>query len=90
MDDSPRLQIENEESKQRAKEEICHLQEVTRPDVFGMIPQECGPGLSCLSRCARMFHVLLNGAFADANAQLQQLTSNTFGSQDADFVPPFP
>lgn len=35
---------------QRTKEKVCNLQEITRPDVFGMIVQEGGPVLSSLSR----------------------------------------
>ncbi len=50
MDDSPRVQIDNEEGKQRTKEKVCDLQEITRPDVFGMRVQEGGPVLSSLSR----------------------------------------
>lgn len=50
MDDSPRVHIDNEEGKQRSKEKVGNLQEITRPDVFGMIVQEGGPVLSSLSR----------------------------------------
>ena len=53
------------------KEEVCDLQAITRPDVFGMVLQEGGPVLSSPSWCASMPHVLLNGAFADADAQLE-------------------
>jgi len=50
MNDSPRVHIDNEEGKQRAKEEVCDLQEITRPHVFGMVLQEGSPVLSSSSR----------------------------------------
>ncbi len=71
MDDFTKLHIDNEEGKQRAKEEVCDLQEITRPDVLRMVLQESGPVLSSPSWRASMPHVLLNGAFGDADAQLE-------------------
>ena len=50
MNDSPRLHIDNEEGKQRMKEKVGDLQEITCPAVFGMRVQEGGPILSSLSR----------------------------------------
>ena len=35
-----------------------------------------------------MSHVLLNGAFADADAQLEESATDPFRSQDADSAPP--
>ncbi len=68
MDDSARVQFDDEEGKQGAKEEVGDLQEITRPDVFGMILQEGSPGLSSWSCGTDLPHVLLDGAFADADA----------------------
>ncbi len=68
MDHPSRLQFDDEEGKQGAKEEVGDLQEITHPDIFGMVLQEGTPVLSSLSWYASMPHVLLNGAFADANA----------------------
>lgn len=45
MDDSPSVHIENEEGKQRAKEEVCDLHEITDPHVFRMVLQEGSPFL---------------------------------------------
>jgi hypothetical protein len=50
MDDSARVQIDDEDGKQRTKEKVGDLQEITCPDVFGMRMQEGGPILSSLSR----------------------------------------
>src|SRR6266513_3665278 len=68
---------------QRAKEEVCNLQGITRPDVFGMIPQEGSPVLPYSSRCESMPHILLNGTFRDRNAQLEEFTTNTLSSPKA-------
>src|SRR5438034_6127172 len=54
MDDFTRVHIDDEEGKQRAKEEVCNLQEITRPHVFCMVPQEGSPVLPYSSRCASM------------------------------------
>src|SRR5215471_7623538 len=50
MDDSSRMHIDNEKSKQRAEKEVCDLQEITRPDVLGMVLKENSPCLSSSSR----------------------------------------
>ncbi len=68
MDDSARVQIDEEEGKQGAKEEVGDLQEITGPYILRVVVQESGPVLSSLSWGASMPHVLLNGAFADADA----------------------
>ncbi len=52
-----------EESKERTEEEICHLQEITGPDVFCMIAQERFPGLSIGAFWANLPHILLDGPF---------------------------
>jgi len=49
VDHFARVQEGGEEGIQRTEEEIRDRQEVARPDVFGMIVQEGGPGLSSLS-----------------------------------------
>ena len=71
MDDSARVQIDDEEGKQGAKEEVGDLQEITGPYILRVVVQERGPGLSSWSCGANMPHVLLNGAFADVDAQFE-------------------
>src|SRR5947209_7664950 len=68
MDHFARVQFDDEESKQGAKEEVGDLQEITGPHILRMVVQESGPVLSSLSWGASMPHVLLNGAFADVDA----------------------
>ncbi len=71
MDHFARLQFDNEAGDQRTEEEPCDWKKVAGPDVFGMMVQEGGPVLTSSLRCASMPHVLLNGAFANVNAQLE-------------------
>jgi hypothetical protein len=54
------------------------LQKVARPDIAAVIGDERAPGLAASTRRPYIPHVFLNGAFADANVQLQQLTANPF------------
>ena len=69
----------NSERKKRS----VTCKRVTRPHIFRMVLQEGGPGLSSSPWCASMPHIFLNGSFRDVNAQLQQLTTNTFRSPKA-------
>src|SRR2546429_6363235 len=71
MDNPSRLQFYDEERKERPKEEIGHLQEVTGPDLVGVRAQKGRPLLTSWLLCANCPHVLLNGALADADAQFQ-------------------
>jgi hypothetical protein len=48
-DDLPRLQEGDEEGKERSKEQIAHLQEITGPDLFGMGAQKRAPLLTSCS-----------------------------------------
>ena len=43
MNHSAYLGFDEEEGKKGSKEEIRHPQEVTRPDILGMVVQECPP-----------------------------------------------
>jgi len=46
MDHPAGLELDDEKSKERAKEEIAHLQEITGPDIFGMGVQKRAPLLT--------------------------------------------
>ncbi len=63
MDDLPRLQFDDEESKERTEEEIRHLQEITGPDLCCMIAQERFPGLSRGECWANLLRIFLDGPF---------------------------
>jgi hypothetical protein len=45
MDHFPRFQLDDEESKKRAKEQVGDLEEITTPDIGSMGAKECCPRL---------------------------------------------
>ena len=47
MDDLPRLQFDDEESKERTEEKVRDLQEIADPHLCCMIAQECFDLLVC-------------------------------------------
>lgn len=57
-----------EEGEKWTKEKICHLQEITSPDLRHMIAQECFPGLSTDAFWATLPHVPLDGSFTHPNS----------------------
>ena len=63
-----RVQFDDEEGKQGAKEEISDRQEVASPDLLGMSMNERPPRLSSWPCGTDLPHVLLNGAFRNVNA----------------------
>jgi hypothetical protein len=85
MDHFSRLQFDDEEGKQRAEEEISDLQEIAGPHLSSMIAQECRPILSSRSRDAHLPHVFLDRSLTHAHTQLEQLTADAFGSEDAGY-----
>ena len=76
VDDFPRLQFDEEKRKERSKEEIGDLEEITGPDFSGMIAEERRPLLPSWAREANVPHVFLNGSFAHVYTQLEQLASD--------------
>ena len=88
MDHPSRLQFYDEEGKERPKEQVSHLQEVTGPDVRRVRAQQRAPLLTSWRLCANSSHVLLDGALADLKAQLQQFSTNTLSTEDGDSLSP--
>jgi hypothetical protein len=83
MDDFPRFQFNDEEGKQLTEEEVCHLQEITRPRLCRMIAEECLPTLATSSFWMNLPHILLNSAFTHPNIQLEELAPNALSSPEA-------
>ena len=71
MHNLPRLQLDDEEGKERTEEEIRDLQEITGPHLCHMIAQERFPVLSTGSFWANLLHIPLDGPFTDPNIQLE-------------------
>src|SRR5207248_4593359 len=59
MHDLARLQLDEEESKERTEEEIRDLEEIAGPHLCSMIAQESPPVLSTGSLWANLLHILL-------------------------------
>ncbi len=83
MDHLTRLQFDDEECKERPKEQVSHLQEVTCPDLSGVVAQKGRPPLASWLLCANSSHVCLNGSLADAMAQLQEFSPNPFSAPES-------
>ena len=49
MDDAPRAQVSDDIGEQRSEEQIMELEEVARPNVLGVVPEEGRPGLAARS-----------------------------------------
>jgi hypothetical protein len=65
VDDFPRFQFDDEESKERTEEEVSHLQEITGSYLCHMIVEKGLPTLSMSSFWANLLPILLNRAFTD-------------------------
>jgi len=78
----------DEEGEQRVEEEIGDRQEVARPNLLGMRVQEGLPGLPSWPGGAHGSHVLLLGAKASADAQLEPFAPDAFCSEDGGYPLP--
>jgi hypothetical protein len=90
MDHPSRLQFDDAKGKERAKEEIGHLHEVTRPDLRRVVVQERRPVLPSWLWWTNGSHVSLNGALAHVDTELQEFPTDTLSPEDGDCSPPFP
>jgi hypothetical protein len=90
VDNFPRFEFDDEESKKRPEEQVTHLQAYHSPDSFRVMAQKRPPILSHCTRVTCVPHVFLDRAFADAKVQFEQLALDTFGSEDADCSWPSP
>ena len=72
--------LNDNEYKERPEEEVVDLDKVARPDMWSMVLQECRPGLTGWRRNVTPVHILLNGSFADADAQLEQFATNALST----------
>jgi len=86
MDDLPGRQAGEEEGKERTKEQIGDLKEVAGPDLCRVSAEKRAPLLPSWRLCANVPHVLLNGALADAKAQLQKFSTHPFSTPQSMFT----
>jgi len=83
MDHPSRLQFDEKEGKERSKEQISDLEEVARPDLSCVVAQKGRPSLALWLLRANSSHILLDGSFADAKAQLQEFSPNPFSAPES-------
>lgn len=69
--------VDDEEREERPKPNVVHLEKIARPD--RMIAQECAPSLA-IARRAYGTHVTLYAPLRDADAKLEKLSSDAFGT----------
>jgi len=79
-----RAKLYYEENEHRAEEQIINRQEISRPDLVGMVVQECAPILIGLALgrvgFADSAHVLLDSTLAHMDVELEQFTSDALCS----------
>src|SRR5260370_38043514 len=82
MDHPSCLELYNEESEERSKEEISHLQEVTGPDICRMIAQKGRPFLPSWLGRTNSSDVLLDGPLAHVHAEFQKFSTNPLSTPE--------
>ena len=80
MDNPPRLQLDEEEGKERTEEKVRDVEEITGPRLCRMSAQERFPALSTRPFSTYVPHILLNRPFTHPNIQFEQFTADTFRS----------
>lgn len=83
MDHPSGLELDDEESEERLKEEIRYLQEVAGPNICRVIAQKGRPLLSSGLQDANRSHILLNGPLAHMNVQFQEFSTNPFSTPES-------
>jgi hypothetical protein len=71
VDDPPRPQLDDDLREQGPEDEVGQPQDVARPDIPAVGPQERGPSLAGGARRAGAAHVPLDCALADDDPQLE-------------------
>jgi hypothetical protein len=82
MDDSSRCEVDDEEGIDLPEEDVVAVDEVASPGAFGVVLEEGRPCLST-SPGADPSHVLLDGALADLDAELEQFPADTLSAPES-------
>jgi hypothetical protein len=80
--DLPRAEIDQEERADGLKPDVIEVQEIARPRLVAMVPQERRPRLPARSATARLLHVLLDCGLGDTDSELEQLAADALGSPE--------
>jgi len=82
MDDLARFQFDKKEGKERPKEQIGDLQEITGPDLSYMVAQKGRRLLTSWLLGANYPHILLDHPLAHSQAQFQQFSTHALSSPE--------
>ena len=83
MQDATGLEFDDEEDEEGTEEEVMDDSEVAGPDASGLVLEEGAPGRAVLCRMwADFAHVLLDGALANLDGELEQFASNVLGAPE--------
>jgi len=84
VDHPARAEFDDEAGEERPEPAVDDLEEVARPGLVGMVPQEGGPGLPAAlgPGRARRGHVALDRALAHPETQLEQLAADPLGAPE--------
>src|SRR5438309_2382888 len=83
MHDFTTAMPDDEEGEERAEPGVVELEEVAGPDVGGVVPEKCPPGLAPPGAGATGPQVLLDRPLADPEAELQELAADPLSPQSA-------
>jgi hypothetical protein len=72
------VQLDDDEHEEGAEEDVIGLKEVAGPDWAGVVAQERRPVLLGGERFADLCDVLLDGALAHAQSELEKFTLDAF------------
>ena len=76
MHDFTTAMPDDDEGEERAEPGVIELEEVAGPDVGGVVPEKCPPGLAPPGAGATGPQVLLDRPLADPDAELQELAAD--------------
>src|ERR1700680_1354367 len=83
MHDFTTAMPDDDEGEQRAEPGVLELEEVASPDVGGVVPEKCPPGLAPPGAGATGPPVLLDRPLADPEAELPELAADPLSPQSA-------
>ena len=81
--DAAVLQFNDDENEDGAEEQVVGLEDITGPDLAGVVVDEGSPALLRRARVTDVLNVALDRALRGAQPQLQQLAMNAVGASDA-------
>jgi hypothetical protein len=82
MQDASGLEFDDEEDEEGTEEEVVDDCEVAGPDAGGLVLEERAPGWAFLCGLTEFAHVLLDGALADLDGELEEFAPDVFGAPE--------